>query len=42
MIAHGICSSGLFAMANITYESTQTRRIVITKGLISLFPIITL
>lgn len=41
IIAHGICSSGLFAMANITYESTQTRSIVITKGLISLFPIMT-
>ena len=41
IIAHGLCSSGLFAIANITYESTQTRSILITKGLISLFPIIT-
>lgn len=41
IIAHGLCSSGLFAIANITYESTQTRSMLITKGLIRLFPIIT-
>lgn len=38
MIAHGLCSSGLFSLANINYETTQTRRIFITKGMISFFP----
>ena len=42
IFAHGLCSSGLFAIANIVYESTQTRRITITKGLITLFPTITI
>ncbi len=41
LIAHGLCSSCLFALANITYESTQRRRIYITKGLLNLFPFIT-
>jgi NADH-ubiquinone oxidoreductase chain 4 len=38
MLAHGLCSSGLFSLANINYETTQTRRIFITKGLIRFFP----
>lgn len=42
MIAHGLCSSCIFALANITYETTQTRRIALTKGLINLFPAITI
>lgn len=42
IIAHGLCSSSIFALANIQYESTQTRNIFLTKGLLSLFPIITL
>ena len=42
IIAHGLCSSALFALANITYESTHTRRIYLTKGLLSLFPGLTL
>jgi len=41
LIAHGLCSSCLFALANITYESTQRRRLYITKGLLNLFPFIT-
>ena len=41
IIAHGLCSSAIFALANITYESTQTRRIYITKGILNLFPAIT-
>lgn len=40
--AHGLCSSAIFAIANSTYETTQTRRIFITKGLITLAPSITL
>lgn len=42
IIAHGLCSSALFALANISYESTHTRRIFLTKGLITINPIITL
>lgn len=38
MIAHGLCSSCIFALANLTYESTQTRRIYLTKGILCLFP----
>ena len=42
MLAHGLCSSAIFSLANITYETTQTRRMFITKGLLNLFPLITL
>ena len=42
IIAHGLCSSGIFAIANITYESTSTRSIFITKGLLSLYPTISI
>ena len=42
IIAHGLCSSAMFALANITYESTTTRRIFLTKGLLNLFPLITI
>lgn len=40
IIAHGLCSSCLFALANLTYENTHTRSIFLTKGLICLFPAI--
>jgi len=42
IIAHGLSSSGLFTLANISYESTGTRRIFLIKGIISVNPIITL
>lgn len=32
MLAHGIVSSGLFAGANLIYESSHSRSIVINKG----------
>nr|YP_010191964.1 NADH dehydrogenase subunit 4 [Thyonella gemmata]QZM06633.1 NADH dehydrogenase subunit 4 [Thyonella gemmata] len=32
MIAHGLVSSALFALANILYERTHTRNIFITRG----------
>ena len=41
ILAHGLCSSCIFSLANITYETTQTRSIFITKGIIILFPSIT-
>ena len=42
IIAHGLCSSGLFCLANISYERLNRRRIFINKGLINLIPRITL
>ena len=42
MIAHGIASSGLFALANYSYIITQTRNIFIIKGLLSFVPAISL
>nr|YP_008965289.1 NADH dehydrogenase subunit 4 [Marphysa sanguinea]AHC01840.1 NADH dehydrogenase subunit 4 [Marphysa sanguinea] len=38
MIAHGLSSSALFAIANMTYESTNTRSLYITKGLAMISP----
>lgn len=38
MIAHGLCSSGLFCIANIYYERVHRRRIYILKGLLRIFP----
>ncbi len=41
-IAHGLCSSGLFALANILYLTASTRRLFLIKGLQRYFPLITL
>lgn len=38
IISHGLVSSGLFCLANITYESTSSRSIFITKGLLMVYP----
>jgi len=38
IIAHGLCSSGLFCLANISYERLLRRRILINKGLINFIP----
>lgn len=38
IVAHGLCSSGLFCLANITYERLGSRRLLINKGLINLIP----
>ena len=42
IIAHGLCSSGLFCLANINYERLIRRRILINKGLINFIPSISL
>nr|QUJ10053.1 NADH dehydrogenase subunit 4 [Tubifex tubifex] len=42
MIAHGLISSGLFCMANMTYEYTHTRSIALTKGLLATSPILSM
>nr|YP_010587556.1 NADH dehydrogenase subunit 4 [Mordacia praecox]WAB46113.1 NADH dehydrogenase subunit 4 [Mordacia praecox] len=39
MIAHGLVSSGLFCLANISYERTHTRSIFMNQGLQMLFPL---
>lgn len=42
IIAHGLCSSGLFCLANISYERLGSRRLFLNKGLINLIPRISL
>nr|YP_009727428.1 NADH dehydrogenase subunit 4 [Diamesus osculans]QIA46742.1 NADH dehydrogenase subunit 4 [Diamesus osculans] len=42
MLAHGLCSSGLFCLANISYERILSRSIYLNKGLINLMPSMTL
>lgn len=38
MIAHGLCSSGLFCLANIRYERIGRRRLFINKGILNFIP----
>lgn len=38
IVAHGLCSSGLFYLINIVYERSGSRRLFLNKGLISVFP----
>nr|QXG19202.1 NADH dehydrogenase subunit 4 [Drosophila eugracilis] len=42
MIAHGLCSSGLFCLANISYERLGSRSMLINKGLLNFMPAMTL
>lgn len=42
IIAHGLCSSGLFCLVNIIYERTLRRRLMINKGLLNFIPSIRL
>lgn len=42
IIAHGLCSSGLFRLANISYERLRRRRLLINKGLLNFIPRISL
>lgn len=42
IIAHGLCSSALFSLANINYEIFHTRSIYLIKGILSFIPIISL
>jgi NADH-ubiquinone oxidoreductase chain 4 len=42
MIAHGIVSSGIFCLANVTYEINHTRSIILTKNLLIIIPNLTL
>nr|YP_009745940.1 NADH dehydrogenase subunit 4 [Trichosia lengersdorfi]QIH95798.1 NADH dehydrogenase subunit 4 [Trichosia lengersdorfi] len=42
MIAHGLCSSGLFCLANVNYERVNSRSMLINKGLMNFMPSMTL
>ncbi len=42
IVAHGIASSGLFALANTVYETAHTRNLLILKGILNIFPAITI
>jgi len=41
IIGHGFCSSGLFCIANLLYERTHTRNLIISKGFYLLAPVLT-
>jgi NADH-ubiquinone oxidoreductase chain 4 len=38
ILAHGLCSSGLFCLANINYERVLSRRMYLNKGIIGILP----
>nr|YP_011001022.1 NADH dehydrogenase subunit 4 [Dardanus hessii]WPN85845.1 NADH dehydrogenase subunit 4 [Dardanus hessii] len=38
MVGHGLCSSALFCMANMVYERTGSRSLLINKGLLNFMP----
>nr|YP_010564248.1 NADH dehydrogenase subunit 4 [Latoia hilarata]UYX62232.1 NADH dehydrogenase subunit 4 [Latoia hilarata] len=38
MIGHGLCSSGMFCLANINYERLNSRSLFINKGMMSFMP----
>lgn len=40
IVAHGICSSGLFALVGIIYERTRTRNLILLRGIIICAPIL--
>nr|YP_009689664.1 NADH dehydrogenase subunit 4 [Runchomyia reversa]QEE94393.1 NADH dehydrogenase subunit 4 [Runchomyia reversa] len=42
MIAHGLCSSGLFCLANISYERMGSRSLMINKGMMNFMPSLSL
>nr|QQQ88563.1 NADH dehydrogenase subunit 4 [Hyalella tiwanaku] len=42
MLAHGVCSSGLFFLANSVYQRTNSRSMLVSKGLLNLAPMMSL
>lgn len=42
IIGHGLCSSGIFCLANINFERLNRRRLYINKGIINFIPSIRL
>lgn len=42
IVAHGLCSSGLFCLANMNYERLMSRSLYLNKGLINIIPSLSL
>nr|QVM79304.1 NADH dehydrogenase subunit 4 [Teledapalpus zolotichini] len=42
MLAHGLCSSGLFCLANMIYERFSSRNLYLNKGLLNIMPSLSL
>nr|AYR05158.1 NADH dehydrogenase subunit 4 [Coleoptera sp. ACP-2013] len=42
MLAHGLCSSGLFCLANLSYERILSRSLYLNKGLLNILPSLSL
>nr|AWN56100.1 NADH dehydrogenase subunit 4 [Anthonomus grandis] len=42
MLGHGLCSSGLFCLANFLYERSHSRSIYLNKGMINIMPSLSL
>lgn len=42
LLAHGLCSPAIFALANVGYERVGSRSMLLTKGVLSFFPFFTL
>nr|APX39386.1 NADH dehydrogenase subunit 4 [Longitarsus luridus] len=42
MLAHGLCSSGLFCLANLSYERVFSRSLYLNKGMLNLLPSLSL
>jgi NADH-ubiquinone oxidoreductase chain 4 len=42
MVSHGLSSSGLFCIVNIYYERSRRRSLFINKGLLLIFPLLSL
>lgn len=38
IIAHGLCSSGMFSNANIIYERRHSRSLILNKGMLRFYP----
>ncbi|YP_004563978.1 NADH dehydrogenase subunit 4 (mitochondrion) [Homarus americanus] len=38
MVGHGLCSSGLFCLANMVYERLGSRSLLVNKGLLNFMP----
>ena len=38
IVGHGLCSSGLFYLANVSYERVGRRRFYIVKGILNVMP----
>nr|AOY39885.1 NADH dehydrogenase subunit 4 [Curculionidae sp. BMNH 1039870] len=42
MLGHGLCSSGLFCLANLVYERTSSRSMFVNKGMLNIIPSLSL